>query len=89
MYGYAERKASTKNQIVNKPDDGLTNQTHLRNKQINLESSSPQQPNHLYLDPVYYELDKCAEAIEVQTYLNVISTTECYIVPLKLKYPNS
>lgn len=74
--GYAKREALTKKQTVNKPDDGLPNQTHFKSNQKYLEYSSSQQPNHLYLDPVYYELDECVAPMEIPTYLNVISTTE-------------
>lgn len=52
------------------------------------ESASSQQPNHLYLDPVYYELDECAAPMEISTYSNVMTTTECDTDKLKLTYLN-
>lgn len=52
------------------------------------ESASSQQPNHLYLDPVYYELDECAASMEISTYSNVMTTTECDTDQLKLTYLN-
>lgn len=86
--GYAKRKALTKKTDCKPPDAGLTNQTHFKNNQTNLKASSHQQPNHLYLDPVYYELDEIAEPMEIPTYSNAITTTECDTDPLKLTYPN-
>lgn len=52
------------------------------------ESASSQQPNHLYLDPVYYELDECAAPMEISTCSNVMTTTECDTDQLKLTYLN-
>lgn len=87
--GYAKREALTKKLTVNKLDDELANQTHFNNNQTYLESSFPQQRNHLYLDPVYYELDDCAAQMEIPTYSNAMTNTECKTDPLKLSYLNS
>lgn len=81
-----KKKASTKEQTVNKPDDGLTNQTHLKNNQTNINPSSNQQPNHLYLDSVYYELDERAAPMETNS--NAITITECDADQLQLTYLN-
>lgn len=52
------------------------------------EFASSQQPNHLYLDPVYYVLDECAAPMEISTYSNVMTTTERDTDQLKLTYLN-
>lgn len=88
--GVCKKKSiDKKKQTVNKPDDELTNQTHLRNNQTNLEPSSHQQPNNLYLDSVYYELDECVAPIEFPTYSNAKTSTESDTDQLKLTYLNS
>lgn len=61
-------------------------ETHLKNNQTNIDHSSHQQPKHLYLDPVYYELDECAAPM---TNSNAITSTECDTDQLKPTYPNS
>lgn len=85
---YAKR-ALTKKLTVSKLDDELTNQTHFNNNQKYMKSSFPQQRNHLYLDPVYYELDDCAAPMEIPTNSNAMTNTECKTDPLKLSYLNS